>query len=190
MNAGLPTDARGVVQLELLLVIVPLFLLLVGLTQLVLLQVAQLVVQHAAERGVRSAVVILNDTGDAYDGAAPGEIGGVDGKPYSARYRAIERAARWPLRALGPPGSATSVSFPVGEGARETHQGTVPIRGQVRLRVQQRFECLVPLARNLICERASQLPFDPRRVMALTGEATLPSQWASYDTERRDAQRH
>lgn len=188
MNVALPTDARGVVQLELLLVIGPLFLLLVGLTQLVLLQVAQLVVQHAAERGVRSAIVILNDTEEAYDGAAPGEIGGVDGRPHSTRYLAIERAVHWPLRALGPPGSATTVSFPVGEGARETHQGTVPIHDQVHLRVQHRFECLVPLARDLICKRASKLPFDLRRVVTLSGEATLPSQWASYDAERRDAQ--
>jgi len=187
MNAGLPTDARGVVQLEFLLVIVPLFLLLVGLTQLVLLQVAQLVVQHAAERGVRSAIVILNDTGDSYDGAAPGEIGGVNGSPHSARYRAIERAVRWPLRALGPPGSATSVSFPVAEGARETHRGAVPIDGQVHVRVEHRFECRVPLARNLICERAALRPLDLRRVMTLTGEATLPSQWASYDAEGHDA---
>jgi hypothetical protein len=221
MNAGLPTDARGVVQLEFLLVIVPLFLLLVGLTQLVLLQVAQLVVQHAAERGVRSAVVILNDTSDSYDGADPGEIGGAKGSPHSARYLAIERAVRWPLHALaqnptarlraalgvqsmhdavdgGPVAalasasletlaSATTVSFPIGEGSDETHEGMVPIDGQVHLRVEHRVECLVPLARNLICDHASKLPFDLRRVMDLTGEATLPSQWASYDAESRDA---
>jgi hypothetical protein len=186
MSAGLPTDARGVVQIELLLVIVPLFLLLVGLTQLVLLQVAQLVVQHAAQRGVRSAIVILNDTSDAYHGAAPGEIGGVGGRPYSARYRAIERAVRWPLRALDA-SPQPSVSFPVAEGSADTHQGSVPIDGQVHLRVEQRFKCRIPLARNLICDPASKLPFDPRRVIMLQSEATLPSQWASYDAEQRDA---
>ena len=191
-----------------------------GLTQLVLLQVAQLVVQHAAERGVRSAIVILNDTGDSYDGAVPGEIGGVKGGPHSARYVAIERAVRWPLHALAQnplarmraafdvqsvhdavdSGPVAALASDVPDACRprpsasrslmapaKPMKAMAPIDGQVHLRVEHRFECLVPLARNLICDRASNLPSDLRRVMTLTGEATLPSQWASYDSEGRDA---
>jgi hypothetical protein len=54
-------DQRGAVYVEFLMAFVPLFTLFLGIAQLVLLYGAQLVVDHAATRAVRAAVVVLDD---------------------------------------------------------------------------------------------------------------------------------
>lgn len=214
------SDARGAVQLEFMLALVPLVLLFVGLTQLVLLQVAQLIVQHAAERGARSAAVLLNDTAADYGGAPPGQITDAkNGRP-SARLRAVVRVVHAPLGALAPHPLArlramtgaqsvadalrggpeamalasaldafderTAVSFPVSPGAEEVHRGRVPLKGDIHLRVRHELDCLVPIARRLMCEPAPGLEGGSRRTQVLQGEASFPSQFASYDQERID----
>lgn len=62
-------DDRGVAQLEFLLAFIPVFVLFLGFVQLVLLAVASLVVQHAAVRAARSAIVVLDDDPRHYGGA-------------------------------------------------------------------------------------------------------------------------
>lgn len=67
-------DDRGVVYVEFLIAFVPVFLLFLGICQLVLLTAARVVVSHAAMAGVRSAIVVLEDTADDYAGAPRGNL--------------------------------------------------------------------------------------------------------------------
>lgn len=73
-ESALRRDARGVVYVEFLLAFFPLFLLFLGICQLALLASARLVVQHAAQAAVRSAVVILDEDPEAFGGAARGDL--------------------------------------------------------------------------------------------------------------------
>jgi len=67
-------DRRGVVYVEFLLAFIPLFLLFLGTCQLALLNAARLMVSHAAVTAVRSAIVILEDPADDYDGVPRGYL--------------------------------------------------------------------------------------------------------------------
>ncbi len=67
-------DVRGVVYVEFLLAFFPLFLLFLGICQLALLASARLVVQHAAQAAVRSAVVILDEEPKAFGDAPRGDL--------------------------------------------------------------------------------------------------------------------
>ncbi|HJL14928.1 MAG TPA: hypothetical protein RMH99_04690 [Sandaracinaceae bacterium LLY-WYZ-13_1] len=66
----------GVVYVEFLLAFFPVFILFMGVAQLVLLYAARLVVHHAAVRSTRAAVVIAHDDPQYYDGLAVGDLGG------------------------------------------------------------------------------------------------------------------
>jgi Flp pilus assembly protein TadG len=136
---------RGVVYVEALLTIGPLLLLLFGILQLVLLFSAQLVVQHAATRAVRSAVVVLEDDPARYaeeprgqvvseatpapsgDRASPPQVGSttalfsaLESAPgQGSRLGVIRRAAYWPLSTLTPP--LADVTF--GAGSAVESQG-------------------------------------------------------------------
>jgi hypothetical protein len=93
-------DARGVVMLEFLIAFVPIFTLFLGTVQLALLAAAQLVVQHAAICGARSASVVIDDDPRFY-GAPRNELERdehVDGP----RLAAIRRAVHAPLIAIAP----------------------------------------------------------------------------------------
>jgi Flp pilus assembly protein TadG len=65
---------RGVVYIEFLFAFVPLFLLFLGTCQLALLHTAKLVVHHAAFAAARSAVVVLSEDPQDYDGAPRGSL--------------------------------------------------------------------------------------------------------------------
>lgn len=65
---------RGVIYVEVLVTIIPVLLLFFGLLQLALLQAGRLVVQHAAQRAVRSAVVVLEDDPQRFGGAPQGGV--------------------------------------------------------------------------------------------------------------------
>jgi hypothetical protein len=67
-------DTRGVVFIEFIIAFVPIFVLFLGVVQLALLSVANLVVQHAAVAGARAASVVLDDDPRYYDGAARGDV--------------------------------------------------------------------------------------------------------------------
>lgn len=59
-------DARGAVYVEFVLVVVPVVLLFMVTVQLALIASAQLVVQHAATRAARAAIVVLEDDPGRY----------------------------------------------------------------------------------------------------------------------------
>lgn len=75
-HGGIATtsDERGVVYVEFLFAFVPLFLLFLGICQLALLHTARLIVQHAAFAAARSAIVVLHESPDSYDGAERGHL--------------------------------------------------------------------------------------------------------------------
>ncbi len=101
----------GAVYVEFLVVIIPFLTLFLGLTQLALVYSAQLMVEHAAARAVRAAVVILpDDHEDAdYGGVPLNQVGGGgDGleayatAPSGGRLAAIGDAARLTLSPVAP----------------------------------------------------------------------------------------
>ena len=98
-------DTRGAVYVEFLVAFMPLFVLFLATIQLALLTAAKLVVTHAAWSGARSAVVILEDDPDRFDGASRGSL--TEGAP-EAVPSALDVLAALPL-----PGMESH-----GEGAR------------------------------------------------------------------------
>lgn len=118
---------RGAIMIEVLMALIPLLFTFLGVIQLALFLMGKMVVQHAAGRAVRSAVVVLDDHPEHYDGAdrydlnagAAREEGGLIGfgaelsDEYSellgggevqggARLQAIRQAAFHPLSVLAP----------------------------------------------------------------------------------------
>jgi hypothetical protein len=93
------SDNRGVVYVEFLIAFMPLFLLFLGTCQLTLLTAARVVVSHAAFAAVRSAIVVLEDPADVYDGAPRGSLS--EGKP-----QALD-----PMPLLGQLGTQSAVSL-------------------------------------------------------------------------------
>lgn len=67
-------DCRGVVYLEFLIAFVPLFVLFLGTCQTALLVTARIVVRHAASAAIQSAIVVLEDSPEDYDGAPRGSL--------------------------------------------------------------------------------------------------------------------
>ena len=65
---------RGTIYIEVLLALMPLLISFLGITQLALLHMGQLVVTHAASRAVRAAVVILDDAPQYYDNAPRNDL--------------------------------------------------------------------------------------------------------------------
>ena len=107
---------EGAAYVEFLIAFLPFFILFLGMVQMALMFAADLVVQHAASRAARAAVVILDDDPVRYDGAARREITTsgsqmfvmplprptvvrVTGGPRLSR---IRFAAMVPLAAIGP----------------------------------------------------------------------------------------
>ena len=136
----------GAVYIEFLFAFVPLFLLFLAICQLSLIATAQLVVEHAALAGVRSAIVVLEDDPAHFGGAPRGSLsaGSTSGvsqlgavlagfglplvaseRPASnqqggARMQPIRTAAVLPLLPLsGARGTAASVASSLGSGFKE-----------------------------------------------------------------------
>src|SRR5690606_33536471 len=70
----LRSSTRGVVSIEMLLAFFPVLVTFLGVIQLALLFMGKLVVAHAAQRAVRSAVVILDDDPEYYDDSPRGDL--------------------------------------------------------------------------------------------------------------------
>ena len=118
-------DRRGVVMAEFLICFVPVLLIFLGTLQLTLIAAGKLVVQHAAVRGVRAAIVVLTDDPRHYDDRPCGDIsdtGSGDSSSFERRLARrlgtrtseapnlggprmadIRRAVHTPLMALAPP---------------------------------------------------------------------------------------
>jgi hypothetical protein len=138
-RASLLEARAGAVYVEFLLAFFPVLVTFLGLVQLSLILSARLVVQHAASRAARAAVVVLDDDPERYGGAARGSL--VDGAAGTstpatdsgalarllhvaparnvastrgrgnARLSAIRWAAYTPLAALAPPTSLVTRYF-------------------------------------------------------------------------------
>jgi hypothetical protein len=61
-------DQKGAAYVEFLLAFIPLFIMFLGMVQMALMYAGDLVVQHAASRACRAAVVVLPDDPQYYDG--------------------------------------------------------------------------------------------------------------------------
>lgn len=173
MRAVAHRGVRGAVYVELLIVLWPLSLLWLGLGQLGLLYAADILVEHAAARAVRAAIVILPDDHpgweDRYAGVEPLTLGGSgDGlegyssAPDGGRLELIRRAARITLSSISPgiggsvPGSllgyvwtdwAVAVTFPSGS----LYQTEFAPTQRLSARVTYLFPCVVPLVDRLMC---------------------------------------
>ncbi len=102
----------GAAYVEFLIVIIPFLVLFLGLTQLALVYGAQLMVEHAASKAVRAAVVVLPDDHEEADyGGVPLNQIGSSGEGLAAystadnggRLSAIRMAARYVLAPVSPP---------------------------------------------------------------------------------------
>ena len=123
--SGLLNDEHGAIYVEFLIAFFPMFLFFLCLVQLTLLYAADLVVDHAATRAVRTAIVVLDDERNFYGGSALGVLtdGSEDernidslfallgmqdgpdrrhGPSAGARMQTIRNAAYVPLAALAP----------------------------------------------------------------------------------------
>ena len=67
-------DERGAVYVEFLISFFPLFLLFLAICQLALFAAAEVVVRHSAYAAVRSAIVVLEDKLEKFDGADCGSL--------------------------------------------------------------------------------------------------------------------
>jgi hypothetical protein len=183
MRANDASDQRGVVMLEFLLAFLPIFALFLGLLQLALLEVADLVVRHAAIAGARSASVVLYDDPQYYDGTQSG-----DARDPSPRMAVIRGAVHARLAAIAPawsvlegavdPGLRPSVADAIGEAdlsrialalalylpattaiAFPRAPGSSELLDQLAstealtVRITQLVPCAVPLAGALLCRR-------------------------------------
>jgi len=74
MHPRRDTNESGVVYVEFLIAFVPVFLFFLAILQFALLSAAQVVVRHAAVRGVRAAVVILDDDPARYGNGDRGAL--------------------------------------------------------------------------------------------------------------------
>jgi len=61
-------DTRGAIYVEVLVAIIPVMIFFFGLLQLAMFYSARLIVRHAAWRAVRTAVVVLDDDPERYEG--------------------------------------------------------------------------------------------------------------------------
>ncbi len=140
-------EQHGSINVEFLVVVTPFLMLILGIIQLVMLQVAATMTQHAANEAVRAAVVVLDDDPRYYGGAPRNSLEGgllpsdpvddyiqrlgLGGGPSasatgSARLQAIRGAASIPLLAIASPvGSEerTSVEAVIGSGRPEDLAG-------------------------------------------------------------------
>jgi len=115
---------EGAAYVEFLIAFVPLFIMFLGMIQMSLMYAGDLVVQHAASRAARAAVVVIDDDPARYEGAARREVqpegsssgpsglggligvigggGGAGGNVGGPRLAAIRSAASMPLSAISP----------------------------------------------------------------------------------------
>jgi hypothetical protein len=68
LSSALKHRTRGAIYVEVLFSIIPVLMFFFGLLQLAMFHSARLIVRHAAWRAVRSAVVVLEDDPEHYDG--------------------------------------------------------------------------------------------------------------------------
>lgn len=122
----LARDARGAVQVEFLVAMLPVFTFCLAILQLALLYVSDLVVNHAAWAGARAASVVLDDDPKRYDGLACGVLSPAQ------RGAGPDLAGKLSAQLAGLAGGG---GVSPGGGAAPTHPAT---RGGARLAVIRR----------------------------------------------------
>lgn len=154
-------DVRGVVYVEFLLAFIPLFLLFLGICQLVFLSAARVVVFHAAIAGARSAIVVLEDQADDYGGAPLGSLS--EGKSSSPDLAQL-------LAQLGAKGKSLLVDERSGESALLPAIPEGPRMAAIRLAATVPLMTIAPsersvsmanetLERSLVSNAGTQLTF-------------------------------
>lgn len=162
--------SRGAVYVEFLVAFLPLLVFFECLVQLAGLVGARFVVHHAAYAAARAASVVLYDDPKHYDDLAVGEASG-------KRREAVERAAAMPLKAVRSIVDF-KVTFPSSAGANDDRASLLP-DDLVRVRVEAKYRCFVPLASHLVCGVLSG-------ARTLTAEAAMPGQGAEYQYPASD----
>jgi hypothetical protein len=157
-------DARGAIYVEFLIAFMPILTMFLGIVQIADLHQARLIVSHAAMVGARAAVVVIPDDGQFYENSQPGTV---DGK----RKQAIVKAVSIPLRASR---SITElrVTFPTTAGGSDD-KTTYGRDDLVRVKVEARYQCRVPLVNRMVCP-------DKSSTRTMTAEAALPNNGADY----------
>lgn len=176
-TAALRDDTRGAVYVEFLIVLMPVFVLFLGLLQLSLLFSAKLLVEHAATEGARAAAVVFGDDPRSYGEGAPST-----NTLSKARLRAVRGAVLVGLAPLILDDSVVQVgvSYPEPSGRRPRLAGEKldePLGGMLRVRVDAFVVCKVALANVIACD-----PFGDTnlRVRTMPSESVYPYQGARY----------
>jgi len=203
-------------MLETLLCLMPVMLMFMATVQASFLSVARLTVQHAAERGARTAIVVLEEDPKYFGDSPRGRLSMAAGRSSSrqpsttnggsdfigsmralvrrepSRLNAIRAAVYLPLSVIGTFGVlrnfvATAITFPQAPGSDRAHEGDYGPTDDITVRVTYLFECEVPLAAQLMCDKLYELhsgvPIDDTAdavVAAAKGEV-----WGSLEAARR-----
>ncbi len=158
-------DRSGAVYVEFLIAFLPVFLFFSGLFQLGMIEIADLVTQHAAVTAARAAVVVLPDDPAYYDTEVD-EIGG-------ERYGDIRAAAVMTLQAIDP-SPRVDVCFPSSAGGTHYLERVEP-HAVVYAQVHYQYACRVPIGNLLVCGAGG--------AKTLVAESAMPNQGANEEYE-------
>jgi len=160
-------DRSGAVYVEFLIAFLPLFVFFMCLVQMAGLHTGRLTTLHAAEIGVRAAIVVLPDDPAKYGDTT---VNAIQGPRRDAVFKAVSLAVS-PVRSI----VGIKVTFPSSAGGNDD-LGEVGRDDLVRVKVEALYKCSIPLARHLVCSPGSS-------TRTLKAEAALPNQGADYSYE-------
>ena len=163
----LARDRSGAVYVEFLIAFLPLFIFFMCLVQMAGLHTGRLATLHAAEIGVRAAIVVLPDDPSKYGNTAVNQI---QGDRKDAVFKAVSLAVS-PVRSI----IGLKVTYPSSAGG-DDDQSQVGRNDLIRVKVEALYKCSIPLAKNLVCSPGSA-------TRKLKAEAALPNQGADYSYE-------
>ncbi|MBI5537777.1 MAG: hypothetical protein HY898_33945 [Deltaproteobacteria bacterium] len=158
-------DRRAAIYVEFLIAFLPMFIFFMCLLQMAGVHMAKLDTLHAAETGVRAAIVVLPDDPAQYSHVA---VGNIDGK----RRDDIVKAASLPLSAVSSI-AGIKVTFPTSAGG-DDDRSQVGRDELIRVKVSVIYKCTIPIAKFFVCNATTT-------TRKLTAEAALPNQGADYD---------
>lgn len=168
MKSEAPSSKRstkGALYVEFLIVFMPMFCFFLCLVQFMYLEIASILVKHAAVMATRAAIVVLPDNPDDEGGAPVGSNSG-------GRKEAIQKAAESCLRTLDSAPGAVQIQM----------QSSYERDELVEVNLTYDYKCKVPFGKIIVCEgnpgEAWWNGFPQYR--PLYGKAALPNQGADY----------